>query len=611
MTFTTCLWALPVGLALTATACCAAPSMTFEELGAPVRIAGGLGVGMGPDENGKRNTLYIPHNKGGGLMFLVALNLETGRSRQYTSPADMYGAWAVTPGADGRVYIGTCDPQACVLRFDPKTEEFVNLGAPEGETYFWNFAATPDGKLYGGTYPGAKLIEIDTATGKLNDLGRMSDTEMYNRTVLYGKADDTLYCAIGMVDPQIVAYRRDTGKHFRMQFPGSDGSRPDFHEGVDGYVYATQGKLAWRLVKGEARPVESAAAAVAGPLGLWDGRQVISAHPGVVWLVQPGTDLSWKILYTYECVGTDIFVLREGPLGRIYGSSILPLHVFEYVPETRQMTDLERVVNTDGEVYSFSHYQGKLYTAAYTHGTLSVYDPTKPFSMGTTPESNPIDLGHLGNGQDRPQAMKVGFDGSIWIASFPDYGKLGGALNRLTPGTWEKKMWEGLVPDQAPISLAMDEVHKLIWSGTTVGGGGGAVSTAKEAVLFAFDPATAKKVFECVPVPGVGSIQALVMAGNKMLYGAAGDTLFVFDPVQRKVTATLAAPGSVQMDALQNGNDGWVYGMGGESFFRVNPADNSLQVLGSYAGASAGFAVMGRDIYFGKGPILCVGHVVE
>lgn len=54
---------------------------------------------------------------------------------------------------------------------------------------------------------------------------------------------------------------------------------------------------------------------------------------------------------------------------------------------------------------------------------------------------------------------------------------------------------------------------------------------------------------------------------------------------------------------------GVLYGMAEDSFFRLPPGGQSVEVLGRYPGANRGFALIGRDIYFGKGPTLCVGHL--
>jgi len=75
------------------------------------------------------------------------------------------------------------------------------------------------------------------------------------------------------------------------------------------------------------------------------------------------------------------------------------------------------------------------------------------------------------------------------------------------------------------------------------------------------------------------------------------------------IRARLQAPDQVRMEALQVGDDGYLHAMAGESFFRTDPADHGLETPGSYPGANRGFALIGRDIYFGKGPTLCVGHL--
>ncbi len=607
------LGAITTVLCMATLAVTSAPAMrmSFEELGVPVREASVLSWCIGPDAAGKMNTVYLSHNQQGATLFLVALNVETGEAKQYPAPVDETGAWACCRGADGRIYLGTYYTGR-VLRFDPKTEEFVDLGrASSTETYLYKFSPTSDGKIYAGSYGHAKLIEIDTATGKLSDLGRMCETEMYTRATWYGEKDRTVYCVVQTVDPHIAAYVRDTGEKKRVRFPGWEGEGfPWPYEAEDGYVYAGgPGKL-WRLVKGEAQRLDTEQAPPKRVDKLWDGRVVTGVRAGCVTLALPGTEYTWDIKYTYDCVGSQLFVVREGPGGRIYGSSVMPLRVFEYDPATGKLVNLGQGVNATGEVYSFARLDGKLYIAAYPGAALSVYDPSKPYNFGADPQvNNPVDLGRLGEEQNRPTSMEVGFDGNIWIASRPAYGTWGGALSRLQPDTFKKTIWRNIVPDQSVVSLAMDPAQGLVWAATDIRGGGGTTPKAKEAVLFAFDVNREEKVFECVPVPGVTCIAALQMGSDGLLYGSAGSIVFIFDPRARKLVRTVEVPGAVHMEALQVGDDGWLYGMGGDSFFRISPTDHHVEILGSYPGATCGFALVGRDIYFGAGVKLCVGHL--
>jgi hypothetical protein len=622
---------IALALVLIPTVALAEGQMTFEEIGVPIRETGVLGWCVGPDAAGTLNCVYVSHNQNDGELFLVRVNVATGEATQFASPVFEPGAWACCLGADGRVYLGTIGSHgpSHVLRFDPKIDEFLDLGCPAAdEHYLWTFSPTRDGMIYAGTHGHAKLVEINTATGELRDLGRMSESEQYTRFTWYGETDRTVYAGVMMVDQHIAAWVRDTGEVRRVEFPGWEGKRwPDLYEAVDGHVYATGGGRTWRLVRGEAQPVEGEPPAGVHPLApglnatfaggttrpplLWDGRLVSRVQAGEIGLAAEPGGTEETLTYEYECEGAALFVVRPGPGGRLYGGSAMPLRVFEFDPATREMRNLGQPTQATGEVYSYAHLDGVLYMAAYGSVCVTVYDPRLPWDFGAEPGCNPRDLGPLGYEQNRPHSMQPGPDGNIWIASRPAYGKWGGALTRLMLGTLERTVWRDIVPDQSVISLAMDAERGLIWAGTDIGGGRGTQPRATEAVLFAFDPLAEEKVFECVPLPGEYGIMALETGSNGLIYGAAheSDEMFVFDPARREVIARMTAPGRVRMEALQVGEDGWMYGMAGESFFRISPEDNSVQVLGSYPGANRGFAGIGRDIYFGKGPTLCVAHM--
>jgi hypothetical protein len=51
---------------------------------------------------------------------------------------------------------------------------------------------------------------------------------------------------------------------------------------------------------------------------------------------------------------------------------------------------------------------GKLWACACPGSVLAEYDPTKPWSVGTLPTSNPRVYGYLGDGHLRPRAMILG-----------------------------------------------------------------------------------------------------------------------------------------------------------------------------------------------------------
>ena len=611
-----------------------AAQMTFEEIGVPVKETGVLGWCVGPDTAGKLNTIYISHNQIDGALFLVSVNTESGEVKQYASPIEEPGAWACCLAADKRVYLGATGSHGPtqVLRFDPRDETFVSLGCPApSERYLWTFSPTPDGMIYAGTHGHAKLVEINTITGELTDLGRMSEVDEYTRYTWYGEADRTVYAAVYFTDKHIVAYLRDKQAKVRVDFPGLSGPGiPFLYEADDGHVYAEAFGKVWRLSEGRAELLPGRPAGVRklprasgiSPMfvsgstrvaDLRDGRFVIETRAGAVILGKPGSDETSKLDYDYACDGAGIFLVRPGPGGRVYGSSAMPLRLFEYDPETRRLTNLGRCSAASGEVYSFAHLNGKLYIAAYGAAHRSVYDPDRSYHFGSDPIDNPRALGPVGHEQNRPHSTEPGFDGNIWTASRPAYGKYGGALSRMVPGTHVTTVWRNLIPEQSIIALAMDAVQGLIWCGTDIGGGRGTKPKAREAVLFAFDPKKEEVVWQCVPCANAHGITALAMGSNGLLYGARDDApeLFIFDTQRRQVLARLHVSGIVHMEALQLGNDRCLYGMAGDTFFRLRPEDHDVVVLGRCSGATRGFALVDQTVYFAKGRTLMAGHILD
>jgi|GEM_PF-5178724 len=171
----------------------------------------GTVVGPGPDAGSER--LYASHIYGGDVLDIVATDPLTGKTEVFPSPLPSEcGAWAVTLGPDGQIYVGTL-PEAHVLRVDWATKTLVDMGRPsETEQYIWQLALGSDKKLYGCTYPNAKLVRFDPATGQGEDLGRMNETENYSRSVT---CDDQgfVYTGIGMANQDLVAYEIATGQH--------------------------------------------------------------------------------------------------------------------------------------------------------------------------------------------------------------------------------------------------------------------------------------------------------------------------------------------------------------------------------------------------------------
>ena len=199
-------------LTLTPAAVGATDEGRFESLGIPVRVGGLMGCIVGPDGRGGE-ALYFNLNQTVAPLFLVQVDPDTGRARQFNAPQGP-GAWAFSVGPDEKIYLGTWDG-GLILHFDPKQPdkgiEVVGKPSPS-ESYLWQFAVGKDGKLYACTYPGAKLVSFDPVTGKMEDHGRMHPAEMYARSLAVGPTGK-VYVGIGTVKNDLVVFDPATGLH--------------------------------------------------------------------------------------------------------------------------------------------------------------------------------------------------------------------------------------------------------------------------------------------------------------------------------------------------------------------------------------------------------------
>lgn len=584
---------------------------SFEDLGVPCVRACALSRMVGPDETGQMNRVYLGFNQDGGPLFLTQVDPATNEAKQFSAPEGCGGPWALATGKDGKVYVGTCEGgshQATVLQFDPRrpAEGLRVVGRPAAsETYIWQYAVGSDGRLYGCTYPGAKLVSYDPATGKLADCGRMDDGEKYARLIAAGD-DGWVYTGIGMVRANLVGYNTATGER-RQLLP--EGQRPagcgSVYTGTDGVVYGEAGGVCYRLRNGEATVVEKTARAERRPQALADGRVLLDDGKLHDWfqLRNPETGQTTDHHFTYRGAGSVVFVVGEGPRGLVFGGSAVPLSLWQYDPATGASEDFGNPTLTEGEIYSILPWGQDLYVCAYGSAYLSRYTPGKPWDFGTAPDKNPYGIGFVGDGHLRPRAMIAGPGNRIYIGSLPPYGQLGGALAVFDPQ--QNKVVENyrhLVKDQAPVALAWDKGHDWIIGGTSVWGGGGSTPTAKQLVLFAWDPRAKQKVWEISPVAGDENTQAACVVGDKAFFTTRTEQLVVVDTASGKVLHQTKIPYGFPLDISLAERGGLIYALTAKAIITVDPRTYEIRELAAIpGGANAGFAMTDTSLYFGAG----------
>lgn len=586
----------------------------FENLGVPVKKPQYNGYVITQDSSGNE-IIYFCFSQWGAPLFLIQVNPDTGEMRQINvkDPCPNRGcafAKSILIGPDGKIYIGTA-PGGFILCFDPKNPDngIRVLGKPsETETYIFSLCVGKDGKIYGGTYGNAKLISYDPATGKMEDFGRMDETQMYSQTVVSGD-DGLIYVGIGTAKANIVAFDPKTKRHWsilpeNLRLEGKSGI---VMKGKDGKVYGAVGNYYFTIENAQVRMISPKDYPGLLPQTLRDGRKISFDRESYSYIIN-GLEGKVKRKFEYECAGSMVFVIGVGPEGKIYGSSALPLELFVYDPESGELEDLGNPTSVDGEIYSMVALHGKLYVCAYPGAWLSVYDPKKPWKYGTSKDSNPRGIGYVGDGHLRPRAMIVGPDDKIFIGSMPPYGELGGAMAVYDANKDAiVENYRHLIPNQSIVSLAYEPKSGLIFGGSSIFGGGGTRPVEKDAHLFAWDPNKKEKVIDIIPVRGDSAIVSMTVADGKVFASSSGsNSLIVYDPQEERIVHVEKIPFGRPLDiSLAAHSDGFIYGIAGRTIFRVDVETFKISKVAEYNGEiSCGFALTDTGIYFGSGVYL-------
>ena len=582
-------------------------SLAFRDLGVPVREAISWGAYVGPGKNGIRDTIYISFAQYQAPLFLLAVNPNTGECRRFNGPlSSEMGSWGFTVDQGNRIYLGSYYG-AHLLRFDPKSEKWEDLGQPGGEkeSFICSVTTAPDGKIWGGTYPSANLFYYDPETGKSENFGRMDPEQFY----CYPTAgeDGLIYCAIQFQKLDIVVFDPKTKTKTPLISPETrKPGRVSLVKGRDRKIYA---KLSiqnqWFRIEDGAKLVQVSEAEIPFPhKDLPDGRRFNLIEDKILRIENPGTKEVKEIPLRYDAAGALIFHVQIGPDKRIYGSSMLPLRLFVYDPENKGLTNLGKASHANGEIYSMGSFDGKLYLGSYPEARLSVFDPKRPLQFGDREDSNPRDLGPMGEGLYRPRAMLGGPHGRVYIGGYPDYGLLGGAISVYDPKKNEKKTYSHIIQNQSIASMAYIENLDLIAVGSSVRGGSGTRAVEKDAKLILWDPNDERKVFETIPVAGARTVLSLATTKDGVLYGITdNEKVFVFNSEKREIKKVfdLGFKNPIEV-SLQLGLDGRLYGLASEAIFAINPKDDQVSLLGRPPDPiDSGMTILDQKIYYGSG----------
>lgn len=583
----------------------AAPATGFQKIGTFNAVGGVKGEAVGPGPTPGSQRLYLDYMYIGDTIEIAAIDPKTGNYKTFSNPvASESGSYGLIQGPDGNMYMGSL-PNAHLYKLDTKTEKLQDLGMPcPGESYIWDIAVAPDKKLYGCTYPRCKIFSYDPATGKMQDLGRMDPKEQYARYIAAGD-DGYVYVSTGTVLSGVVAYRISDGT-FHQLLPEADRGKFFYktYRGTDGKVYATAKATTFLLENGQAKKLPRTAKPPAAQSKVLLPNGDYLKLNGAAGAQHIDTVHDGKVIenhrYPYNGRALNIFRFTATPDGKIYGSSVLPLYVFSLHPTDGKFETIGRWGG--GESYSLLAQNGKVLLASYAaNAILMSYNPAQKINPGDKEDSNPRYFSYEDADHSwRPHALIEGKDGKVYAGAVAGYGSLGGDLAIWDTQSNTVSAVKNPIHDQSIASLAAAD-DGSIYGGTSIGGGGGATPTQKEAVLFHFDTVSQKVLSQMVPVAGAGSITDLIMTPEQKLIGfAGGDTLFVYDPKTQEIIHRQKVDlGNLIYNSVTFGPDHRIYGLSGEGIFVIDPATYAVKLIAKSPEriTSAG-ALIGDQFYF-------------
>ena len=590
-----------------------------HDIGIPVKSVNWVRLHEADNGDGQTRILATMGQTADNL-FVLDINPETGECRQFISnvPRSNYPT-ATFMHRSGKLYIGAAYA-GHLLCYDPEQGTLNDLGAINPGQASFPCAIDEDagGKLWIGSYGTADLTCFDPSKGTFTRHGRMDDIDMYNYPMV--NDDGTICCKIMMTCPHLVVFNPRTGNK-KTVGPVATKGKDSFtlSKGSDNRVYIQSSLGNFRIEGFNAIKVDTAPDAVSSPSKSGWSFSFPDAASQLYRKLEVTTPQGETRRFTldYKAAGTDIFYLHTGPDGNLYGSSILPLHLFRYDIHDGSLADMGKCSDAAGEAYSMANLDGKLYIASYPGARVSVYDPAQPYNYGGTADDNPRELGRIDDISYRPRSALAGPLGRVWFASIPDYGLWGGPLSWYDPRTGEKKAYNDIAGEGSCYTLAFLEARELLAVGTTISGGTGTQPKVSQAVLFLWNCAAEKKVWEGTLERPVSSFNALVAAEDGRLFGTVtgGDSpeLFVFNPSSRTFTNRFALPKGSPLDlGLQNGPDGYLYGFTTSCFYRIDPKTLAVEEIISEDDAfDIAGPIVGNTVYYAKGSRLRAIRIYE
>lgn len=582
-----------------------------------------------------QGSIFIQDDKGkpfiytvvrGNPAHLVAFNEENHEMILDQPLPGTDGAWDMELSSDGWLYIPGA--KGTLYRHFPGSATVENLGVVlPGETTVWNLASGKNGEVFGATYPGCRVFRYHPNDG-FSDVanGPLIEGESYVRSLVYYEKTGKLYAGVGShaglveLDPKNGSKINLLPEEYKNKefvysvdilkgVPGGDRLLTLITNGSFTLVYNLKTrKFEYQIdemdMKAVSQPDQNNRFYYTYRSGLYSRDIGMPQQAPIKHADNIGSANAIRIIDKQlfilnsdaECLVLDlgngnlkrkkldvpeqailIQSIMKGPDGRIWSGGYLAGGHSAYDPKTNSTTSYPGLHQTEGMTVKDQF----IYFGIYPKGQMYEYDTQKPWDIK---ESNPKFLGQVAD-QSRPFAVLNDKEsGKIFFGMVPEYGMLGGSLISYDSNESKIKSHGVIVKDQSIVSLTY--ANNLVWAGTTVSGGLGIMPSTQEAKLFSWDVEKGLKVDEFIPVPGAKAITSLIIGPDGNIWGMASGTLFVFDPLVKKVIRSrqIYRAGVLKSHVWRDAflilhPSGKIYGTGSNQLFRIDPISLDFEVI--------------------------------
>lgn len=597
---------------------------TFRNLGEPCRPFNILSARHLQDPQTGRDVIVLGNTNESSGLELLFLDPVANTMKVVIAPAGQ-GAWLMRPISDNRLVIGTYYDGKWLV-YDMNKGAFVKVVPVPGEQYIWHSAIGKDGRVYGGTYPGAVLAALDLDTYEVQSYPyTLPGKHQYLRYV-NATADGRLICTYDTADATNMIFDPATEKFTSapaslkpltrsvlwegylcstdavydgttlepidpppFPVPSGTGWTMDYNLTTSDTLYLRQKNTVYSYKKGDDDLKK---------IATWDSK-IGGSTRGVL----PNGDLVCSIGQDYFIVSDDITSVTLQPLprpdysyaadgktttlsagrpshfiaadgqGKLWGGPLFGQTLWVMDLDTGKTTNTSIVSTRGGEVYDVAFANDKVYAVAYVGGEIIEYDPAKPFDLFYG--NNPHTIANMKGDYIRPSAgIELGKDGLLYSGYLAKYGTYGGAVSITDPkNPKDHRIIENPLGPQGISGIEVDD--KYIYIGTTLKGNGLPNNPEGTAQLGVIDKATTKTIWKTA-FEGIGTISNFYLDDKTgMLAINVSGKLALFDTNARKlIEPEKALPIA---ENITGNSDGLIYFGSGKDLIVYDLAAGKIQ----------------------------------